>query len=312
MSLDRLSRRGFVVAGAAAAAAALLPAEAQASKKKKAKKDPASDLVNVAIIGAGGMGALAATTVSRAGARAAMVWSPLSNLLLYGQTGYRRIERRCLERVLDAHAAMVIAGPGPGHNAWQMVSTALVLFMSLPGLALFYGGLVRSKNVLSVLSQVLGITAVSILVWVGWGYSLAFAEGNAAVGGLSKLGLAGVDGDSAWAVPSAGQAIPELLFAAFQRAALPHRLVLLTPPDPKLDALVSIAPNGGADMKKLDDQLARVRARLKSMRALERQLLQLRSRCGGAADGQPCGILHELVSAAHGEACVCHAGTVQQ
>ena len=54
MSLDRLSRRGFVVAGAAAAAAALLPAEAQASKKKKAKKDPASDLVNVAIIGAGG------------------------------------------------------------------------------------------------------------------------------------------------------------------------------------------------------------------------------------------------------------------
>ena len=57
----------------------------------------------------------------------------------------------------------------------------------------------------------------------------------------------------------------------------------------------------------VDDQLARVRARLKSMRALERQLLQLRSRCGGAADGQPCGILHELVSAAHGEACVCHA-----
>src|SRR5687767_3543362 len=98
----------------------------------------------------------------------------------------------------------------------MLAATALVMMMVLPGVALFYGGLVRAKNLLSVMSQVLGIATVAVLSWIGWGYSLAFADGNAVVGGLSKLGLAGVDGDSAWAVPSAGQAIPELLFAAFQ------------------------------------------------------------------------------------------------
>ena len=89
-----------------------------------------------------------------------------------------------------------------GDTAWMLVATALVMMMVLPGVALFYGGLVRAKNLLSVMSQVLGIAAVAVLSWIGWGYSLAFAEGNAVVGGLSKVGLAGVDGDSAWAVPS--------------------------------------------------------------------------------------------------------------
>src|SRR5436853_6326583 len=63
-----------------------------------------------------------------------------------------------------------------GDTAWMLVSTILVLMMILPGLALFYGGLVRSKNMLSILSQALGITAVAILVWVGWGYALAFGS----------------------------------------------------------------------------------------------------------------------------------------
>lgn len=103
-----------------------------------------------------------------------------------------------------------------GDTAWMLVSTALVLMMLLPGLALFYGGLVRAKNLLSVMSQTLGIAAAAILVWIGWGYSLAFADGNALVGGLSKLGLAGIDGPSAWATPTAGEAIPELVFVAFQ------------------------------------------------------------------------------------------------
>lgn len=58
-----------------------------------------------------------------------------------------------------------IAGPGPGHNAWQMISTALVIFMTLPGLALFYGGLVRSKNVLSVLAQCMGIAGLVTILW---------------------------------------------------------------------------------------------------------------------------------------------------
>lgn len=103
-----------------------------------------------------------------------------------------------------------------GDTAWMLVSTALVLMMLLPGLALFYGGLVRAKNLLSVMSQALGLAAVAILVWIGWGYSLAFEGGNRFVGGLSKAGLAGVDGASAWAVPTAGDAIPELVFVAFQ------------------------------------------------------------------------------------------------
>jgi Amt family ammonium transporter len=67
-----------------------------------------------------------------------------------------------------------IAGPGPGHNAWQMVSTALVIFMTLPGLALFYGGLVRKKNVLSVLAQCLGIAGMVTILWWACGYSLSF------------------------------------------------------------------------------------------------------------------------------------------
>ena len=115
-----------------------------------------------------------------------------------------------------------------GDTAWLLTATALVMLMVLPGLALFYGGLVRAKNLLSVMSQVLGITAVAILIWVGWGYSLAFAEGNALVGGLGKLGLAGIDGASAWAVGSAGDAIPEMVFVAFQMsfAAITAALVI--------------------------------------------------------------------------------------
>jgi ammonium transporter, Amt family len=103
-----------------------------------------------------------------------------------------------------------------GDTAWMMVSTLLVLMMTLPGLALFYGGLVRAKNMLSILSQVLGITAAAILIWVGWGYSLAFAEGGALAGGLSKAFLRGVDGDSIVPTFTAGVGIPELVFAAFQ------------------------------------------------------------------------------------------------
>ena len=103
-----------------------------------------------------------------------------------------------------------------GDTAWMLISTILVLMMTLPGPARFYGGLVRSKNMLSILSQVLGITAVAILVWVGWGYSLAFAEGSALVGGLSKAFLGGIGPASAVPTFTRGAGIPELVFAAFQ------------------------------------------------------------------------------------------------
>jgi ammonia channel protein AmtB len=84
------------------------------------------------------------------------------------------------------------------------------------GLALFYGGLVRAKNLLSVMSQVMGVAAVAILVWVGWGYSLAFSDSGAVVGDLAKAGLKGIDGNSGWPLATNGKAIPELLFACFQ------------------------------------------------------------------------------------------------
>ena len=89
--------------------------------------------------------------------------------------------------------ASKIAGPGPGHNAWQMVSTALVLFMTLPGLALFYGGLVRKKNILSVIAQCMGIAGLVTILWWAIGYSLSFGAGNAFIGDTAYKFLQGVN-----------------------------------------------------------------------------------------------------------------------
>src|SRR5262245_55769548 len=83
-----------------------------------------------------------------------------------------------------------------GSTAWMLTSTALVLLMTLPGLALFYGGLVRTRNVLSVLMQCFALCCVISLLWVAFGYSLAFSEGNGFLGGLSKAWLRGVEIDS--------------------------------------------------------------------------------------------------------------------
>ena len=94
----------------------------------------------------------------------------------------------------STNAASKIPGPGPGHNAWQMTSTAMVLFMTLPGLALFYGGLVRRKNVLSVMAQCLGIAGMVTILWWMCGYSLAFAPGSSFLGGLDFAFFKGVDG----------------------------------------------------------------------------------------------------------------------
>jgi len=92
-------------------------------------------------------------------------------------------------------ATSLVAGPGPGHNAWQMVSTALVLFMTLPGLALFYGGLVRKKNVLSVLAQCLGCACMITPLWWLCGYSLSFGVDakSALIGDMSNAMFKGVE-----------------------------------------------------------------------------------------------------------------------
>jgi len=97
-----------------------------------------------------------------------------------------------------------------GNTAWILTSTALVLFMTLPGLALFYAGLVKSKNILSVLMQCIAIACLASLVWLGVGYSMAFADGSQWVGGLQKAFLSGVEKDSL-----SGD-IPETVFFMFQ------------------------------------------------------------------------------------------------
>jgi len=99
----------------------------------------------------------------------------------------------------------------PANTAWILVATALVLFMTLPGLALFYGGLVRTKNVLSILMQCFAIASIASLLWLIAGYSLAFGEGNGWIGGLGKAMLTGVGRDTL----AAGD-IPESLFMLFQ------------------------------------------------------------------------------------------------
>ena len=120
----------------------------------------------------------------------------------------------CLSAAASAQSAALAADKGD--TAWMLVATLLVLLMVVPGLALFYGGLVRAKNMLSMLSQVLGIAAVAVLVWIGWGYSLAFAAGNGFTGNLSKAFLAGIGPESLSPTFTAGVGIPELVFVAFQ------------------------------------------------------------------------------------------------
>src|SRR5688572_32759732 len=104
-----------------------------------------------------------------------------------------------------------VAGPGPGHNAWLMTSSALVLFMTLPGLALFYGGLVRRKNVLSVLAQCLGIAGLVTILWWAVGFSLSFSPGNAFIGGLDNMFFKGVT-----SAPGTLPWVSQNVFAIFQ------------------------------------------------------------------------------------------------
>ncbi|MCA1368946.1 ammonium transporter [Bradyrhizobium sp. BRP14] len=118
-----------------------------------------------------------------------------------------------------AEAAAATPVPDKGDTTWMLLSTILVLLMTVPGLALFYGGLVRAKNMLSVLMQVLMITAVVMIIWVTYGYSLAFTDGgslNSFIGGFSKMFLAGVDTTTLAESFSKGVFIPEYVFVVFQ------------------------------------------------------------------------------------------------
>ncbi|SFB86245.1 ammonium transporter [Polaromonas sp. OV174] len=123
--------------------------------------------------------------------------------------------------VAAASAAAATPVPNKGDTAWMMVSTILVILMVVPGLALFYGGLVRSKNMLSVLMQIMVTFSLIVVLWFIYGYSLAFTEGNAFFGGFDRLFMKGIWDNAAGtfangATFSKGVVIPEIVFAAFQ------------------------------------------------------------------------------------------------
>ena len=127
----------------------------------------------------------------------------ISFLLLMGFSG-----------LLAAETAAPV--PNKGDVAWMIVATVLVILMIVPGVALFYGGMVRSKNMLSMLMQVFVIFALTAVLWAIYGYSLAFTEGNPFIGGVSKLFLKGVTPDSVAATFSKGVVIPEYIYIVFQ------------------------------------------------------------------------------------------------
>ena len=113
-----------------------------------------------------------------------------------------------------AAAAAVAPTVDKGDVAWMLVSTLLVTLMAVPGLALFYGGLVRAKNMLSVLMQVLVVFSLILVLWAAYGYSLAFVGGNAVIGSLDKLFLAGVTKDSLADTFTATVKLPEYFSVA--------------------------------------------------------------------------------------------------
>jgi len=113
-------------------------------------------------------------------------------------------------------AAAPVPVPNKGDTAWMLVATVLVTLMVIPGLALFYGGLVRQKNMLSVLMQVFMIFSLMAVLWTIYGYSVAFTGGSPFFGGLSKAFLAGITPESVGATFSKGVYIPELVFVGFQ------------------------------------------------------------------------------------------------
>src|SRR5574343_1876037 len=134
-----------------------------------------------------------------------------------GMSGMAAAAPAAAEAAAPAPAAAPVP-PNKGDNAWVMVSAALVILMSIPGLALFYGGLVRSKNMLSVLMQVFVVFSLISVLWVFYGYSAAFTEGNAFFGTLDKLFLKGVTVESVAATFSKGVVISELAYVIFQGA----------------------------------------------------------------------------------------------
>jgi len=133
----------------------------------------------------------------------------LTTFILFALLGYAGFS------FADA-AVPVPPAANKGDTAWMIVATVLVILMVIPGLALFYGGMVRAKNMLSMLMQVFVIFSMMAILWAIYGYSIAFTEGNAFFGGLSKMFLKGITPDSLAATFSKAVYVPEYIYVAFQ------------------------------------------------------------------------------------------------
>ena len=120
----------------------------------------------------------------------------------------------CFSGLLAAETAAPV--PNKGDVAWMIVATVLVILMIAPGIALFYGGMVRSKNVLSILLQVFVVFSLTAVLWAIYGYSIAFTEGTPFFGGASRFFLKGITPDSNVATFSKGVVIPEYIYVVFQ------------------------------------------------------------------------------------------------
>ncbi len=179
------------------------------------KKLLASLALGVSLLAFGGM-ALAQGTDTKPEAAAVAASAPAASMPASAPAA-----AATADAAAPAAAAAPVLVPNKGDTAWMMVSTLLVILMTVPGLALFYGGLVRSKNMLSVLMQVMVTFSLIVVLWAIYGYSLAFTEGNAFIGGFDRLFMKGiwdnVGGTFANAATfSKGVVIPEIVYAAFQ------------------------------------------------------------------------------------------------
>lgn len=141
-------------------------------------------------------------------------------ITLLGLSAFSYAEPAVIAVEETAAIAASAATPAPvvdkGDMAWMIVATVLVILMVVPGLALFYGGMVRAKNMLSILMQVFVIFSLTSVLWAVYGYSVAFTEGNAFFGGLSKMFLKGITPDSQAATFSKGVYVPEYIYVVFQ------------------------------------------------------------------------------------------------
>lgn len=170
-----------------------------------------------------GLSLLAAGTASFAQAPAATAEAPAASAPAAAAPAPAAAPAAAAPAAAEAAPAAAPAAPSfnKGDTSWMMLSTLLVIMMTIPGLALFYGGLVRSKNMLSVLMQVMVTFSMIVVLWLIYGYSIAFTEGNAFFGGFDRLFMKGIfDPATGVFAPGAtfskGVYIPELLFAAFQ------------------------------------------------------------------------------------------------